>query len=147
VFVCLCRGEYDSILEWPFTHRITFDLIDQTDTAAVQTTAGSAPQKSASDQTESGQVGQGSGKGTGPDATVQNGDGQVQQVHHIEAAVTPAGTKDNLPYIIRPVGERNKCFGKQKFCALETLHKFNYIRDDTVFLRLSIDMDKVPPIL
>ena len=29
VFVCICKGEYDALLLWPFSHRVTFTLIDQ----------------------------------------------------------------------------------------------------------------------
>ncbi|XP_033102354.1 TNF receptor-associated factor 4-like [Anneissia japonica] len=29
VFICICRGAYDGILPYPFTHRVTFTLIDQ----------------------------------------------------------------------------------------------------------------------
>ncbi|VDL96453.1 unnamed protein product [Schistocephalus solidus] len=30
VFVCLCRGEYDALLSWPFSFPITVKLLDQT---------------------------------------------------------------------------------------------------------------------
>lgn len=29
VFICICRGEYDALLSWPFSHRVTFTLLDQ----------------------------------------------------------------------------------------------------------------------
>ena len=29
LFVCICQGDYDALLSWPFSHRITFTLIDQ----------------------------------------------------------------------------------------------------------------------
>lgn len=29
VFVCVCKGDYDALLEWPFKHKIKFTLIDQ----------------------------------------------------------------------------------------------------------------------
>ncbi|XP_071944077.1 TNF receptor-associated factor 4-like [Antedon mediterranea] len=29
VFICICRGKYDALLPFPFTHRVTFFLIDQ----------------------------------------------------------------------------------------------------------------------
>ncbi|KAH3891905.1 hypothetical protein DPMN_016015 [Dreissena polymorpha] len=29
IFVCICKGEYDPLLLWPFRHRVTFTLIDQ----------------------------------------------------------------------------------------------------------------------
>lgn len=29
LFGCICKGEYDSLLIWPFCHRVTFTLVDQ----------------------------------------------------------------------------------------------------------------------
>ncbi len=29
VYVCVCKGEYDPLLAWPFVHRIVLTLIDQ----------------------------------------------------------------------------------------------------------------------
>ena len=29
LFICICRGEYDALLAWPFCHRVTFTLLDQ----------------------------------------------------------------------------------------------------------------------
>jgi TNF receptor-associated factor 4 len=29
IFVCLCKGDYDALQSWPFSHRITLTLIDQ----------------------------------------------------------------------------------------------------------------------
>ncbi|TPP62459.1 TNF receptor-associated factor 3 [Fasciola gigantica] len=29
VFVCLCRGDHDALLPWPFTNQLTFTLLDQ----------------------------------------------------------------------------------------------------------------------
>lgn len=29
VFVGIMRGEYDALLEWPFTHKVTITLMDQ----------------------------------------------------------------------------------------------------------------------
>ncbi|KAI3378311.1 hypothetical protein SNEBB_007157 [Seison nebaliae] len=34
LFVCICRGDYDSLLTWPFSYRITFTLIDQSEDPA-----------------------------------------------------------------------------------------------------------------
>lgn len=31
LYICLCRGEYDALLPWPFAHRVTFTLMDQCD--------------------------------------------------------------------------------------------------------------------
>ena len=29
LFICICRGDFDSLLAWPFSHRVTFTLLDQ----------------------------------------------------------------------------------------------------------------------
>lgn len=29
VFACICKGEFDEVLPWPFVNKITFTLIDQ----------------------------------------------------------------------------------------------------------------------
>ncbi len=29
LFVCICKGEFDNLLTWPFNHKITFSLLDQ----------------------------------------------------------------------------------------------------------------------
>ena len=29
LFICICRGEFDNLLDWPFSHRVSFTLIDQ----------------------------------------------------------------------------------------------------------------------
>jgi len=29
LFICVCKGEFDSLLSWPFSHKITFTLLDQ----------------------------------------------------------------------------------------------------------------------
>jgi TNF receptor-associated factor 4 len=29
MFLCICKGEYDSLLSWPFNHKITLTLLDQ----------------------------------------------------------------------------------------------------------------------
>ncbi|XP_014664945.1 PREDICTED: TNF receptor-associated factor 4-like [Priapulus caudatus] len=29
VFICLCKGDYDSLNAWPFGHKVTFTMIDQ----------------------------------------------------------------------------------------------------------------------
>ena len=31
MFACICHGEYDALLPWPFSHRVTFTLLDQSD--------------------------------------------------------------------------------------------------------------------
>ncbi len=31
VFVCICKGEYDSLQQWPFNQKITVTLLDQSE--------------------------------------------------------------------------------------------------------------------
>jgi TNF receptor-associated factor 4 len=31
VFICIMKGDYDSLLAWPFNHRLTFTMLDQSD--------------------------------------------------------------------------------------------------------------------
>lgn len=44
--------------------------------------------------------------------------------------------KENRPFLGRPSGERNASFGAQKFCELGMLEKLDYIRDDTMFIKV-----------
>jgi len=29
LYICVCKGDFDALLLWPFSHRVTFTLIDQ----------------------------------------------------------------------------------------------------------------------
>jgi hypothetical protein len=31
LFLCILRGDYDSLLQWPFGHKLTFTLLDQSE--------------------------------------------------------------------------------------------------------------------
>lgn len=36
LFLCICKGEYDPLLSWPFGHKITFTLLDQCEDIAAR---------------------------------------------------------------------------------------------------------------
>ena len=29
IFVCICKGDYDALMSWPFGHRLVFSVLDQ----------------------------------------------------------------------------------------------------------------------
>ena len=97
LFVCIAKGEYDALLLWPFSHRVTFTLIDQ----------------------------------------CQDPDGR----RNVTYAVKPNLCKENMPFLGRPLGERNASFGAQKFVDLELLNTLDYVRDDTMYIKVHIDCD------
>ncbi len=97
VFLCLTKGEYDSLLRWPFAHRVTLTLLDQCQD---------------------------------PEAR-----------RNITYTVKPNIVKENLPFLGRPIKERNASFGAQKMCELEVVKTCDYIRDDVMFIKINIDME------
>ncbi|CAF1296856.1 unnamed protein product, partial [Didymodactylos carnosus] len=97
LFICICRGEYDSLLMWPFSHRVTFTLLDQCED---------------------------------PDNR-----------RNISYVVKPNTCKENKPFLGRPIGERNASFGAQKFMDLDTMSTLDYIRDDTIYIKVEIDSE------
>ncbi|XP_071486784.1 TNF receptor-associated factor 4-like [Diadema antillarum] len=99
IFVCINRGEYDALLPWPFSHRITFTLIDQCQ-----------------------------------DPTARR---------NISYNIKPNPCKENKPFLGRPLGERNASFGTQKFVPLNMIKTLDYIRDDTMFVKVQVDYDNM----
>ena len=99
LFICVCRGEYDALLVWPFSHRVTFTLLDQCD--------------------------------------------DVNNRRHIVYSVKPNICKENKPFLGRPVTERNASFGAQKFTDLDTLATQEYVKDDTMFIKVEIDNEEM----
>ena len=99
VFVCICRGDYDALLVWPFGHRITFTLIDQCQD---------------------------------PEAR-----------RNVTYTIRPNTCQENRPFLGRPTGERNASFGAQRFVELETVKTLDFVRDDSMFLKVTIDSDKM----
>lgn len=99
IFVCICRGEYDALLPWPFCHRISFTLIDQCQNPAAR--------------------------------------------RNVTYAIKPNTMKENKPFLGRPIGERNASFGAQKFVELDIVKSMDYIRDDCMFIKCTIDSDQM----
>ena len=99
LFICICRGEYDALLAWPFSHRVTFTLLDQCE--------------------------------------------DVNNRRHIVYTVKPNTCKENKPFLGRPITERNASFGAQKFTELDTLQTLEYIKDDTLFIKVEIDSEEM----
>ena len=102
VFICLCRGEYDSLLEWPFGHKVNLTLVDQ-----------------------------------GSDFAARR---------NVVYVIKPNTVKENRPFLGRPNQDRNASFGAQKFVELTTLKSFDYIKDNTIYIKVSVDLTDVPAI-
>ncbi|CAF1493960.1 unnamed protein product [Adineta steineri] len=99
LFICLCRGDYDSLLSWPFSHRVTFTLIDQCE--------------------------------------------DVNNRRPIIYTVKPNICKENKPFLGRPVTDRNPSFGAQKFTDLDAMATLEYIKDDTIYIKVDIDNEEM----
>ncbi|XP_061197989.1 TNF receptor-associated factor 4-like [Saccostrea echinata] len=99
IFICICKGEYDALLTWPFCHRIYFTLVDQCQDPAAR--------------------------------------------RNVTYTIKPNTIKDNKAFLGRPIGERNASFGAQKFVELDVLKEMDYIRDDCVFIKCTIDSDEM----
>ncbi|XP_064653213.1 TNF receptor-associated factor 4-like [Lineus longissimus] len=102
LFLCICKGDYDPLLVWPFSNRINFNLIDQCEDPAAR--------------------------------------------RNITFSIKPNTVKENRPFLGRPVSERNASFGAQKFVELDTVNTLDYIRDDTIYLKVSIDLEDITPL-
>lgn len=99
IFLCICKGEFDPLLSWPFSHKITFTLLDQCE--------------------------------------------NIESRRHVSYTIKPNTCKENAPFLDRPTGDRNASFGAQKFVELETLGSFDYIVNDTMFIKVEIDSDNM----
>jgi TNF receptor-associated factor 4 len=97
LYVCICKGDYDALLLWPFNHKIVVTLLDQS--------------KNENEQ------------------------------RPIPYVIKPNTCKENLAFLGRPVSERNASFGAQKFVELEVLNSFDYIVDDSIFIKVEINLD------
>ncbi|RXM91586.1 TNF receptor-associated factor 4 [Acipenser ruthenus] len=100
IYIRVLPGEYDNLLEWPFSYKVTFSLLDQSDPSL------SKPQ-------------------------------------HITETFNPDPTWKNFQ---KPPSTRNSLdesmlgFGYPKFVSHEEIKKRNYIRDNSVFLKASIEI-------
>lgn len=62
---------------------------------------------------------------------------------NIVKIVNPNTHKANGAYIGKPLGERNPSFGLQCFCSHSQLANGSYVVDDTLFVRVEIDMEEM----
>ncbi|CAF1654076.1 unnamed protein product [Adineta ricciae] len=99
LFICICRGDFDSLLVWPFSHRVIFTLLDQCE--------------------------------------------DVDNRRHIVYTVKPNICKENKPFLGRPISERNASFGAQRFTDLDTMLTLEYVKEDTIFIKVEIDNEEM----
>ncbi|CAF1061544.1 unnamed protein product [Adineta ricciae] len=99
LFFLLVKGEYDPLLAWPFSHKVTFCLFDQT----------------------------GAGR-------------------HIIDSFRPDVKSSSFQ---RPVNENNIASGIPKFFPLPMIQQDDnpYVRDDTMFLKIMIDIHETPKVM
>ncbi|CAM2104210.1 unnamed protein product [Caretta caretta] len=102
VYIRVLPGQYDNLLEWPFSYRVTFSLLDQSDPSLAK------PQHI----TET----------FNPDPNWKN----FQK---------PGASRSSLD-------ESTLGFGYPKFISHEDIKKRNYVRDNTVFIKASVE---IPP--
>ena len=95
MFVCLCRGEHDALLRWPFDSSVTFTLIDQSSNPAGR--------------------------------------------RNVTYTIKPNPVKANLQFLGRPSSEKNASFGSQKFMDLKLIKTRDYVKDDTIFIKVDVE--------
>ena len=98
-FVSILKGAYDNLLEWPFSHRVTFYLLDQNP--------------------------------------------ELDERKHVKFSIKPNPCADNEPFLGQPKMEKNASFGGAKFAKQDDLEDEDreFVRDDTIFIKLAIDCD------
>ncbi|NXI33246.1 TRAF4 factor, partial [Sterrhoptilus dennistouni] len=100
VYIRVLPGEYDNLLEWPFSYRVTFSLLDQSDPSL------SKPQ-------------------------------------HITETFHPDPNWKNFqkPAAIRSsLDESTLGFGYPKFISHEDIRKRNYVRDNAIYIKASVEI-------
>jgi hypothetical protein len=60
------------------------------------------------------------------------------------ANLKPNITNENRPFIGRPTGDRNPSFGIQKFVSLDDMKDKEFVKHDTCFIRVDLDIEDVP---
>ena len=63
------------------------------------------------------------------------------QRKHIKFSIKPNPCPENEPFLGRPKLEKNASFGGAKFAKHEEIDTRNYCKDDTIFLKISVDCD------
>lgn len=90
-------GIYDSLLNWPFSYRTTFYLLDQ------------------------------------------NAD--LTKRKHITFSVKPNVCPENEPFLGRPKTSKNPSFGSGKFASHEDIENGEYIKGNTIFIKVCVEND------
>ncbi|XP_046891954.1 TNF receptor-associated factor 4a [Hypomesus transpacificus] len=100
IYIRVLPGEYDNLLEWPFSYKVTFSILDQSDPS-------------------------------------------LSKAQHITETFNPDPNWKNFQ---KPCSTRNSLdestlgFGYPKFISHEEIKKRNYVRDNSVFLKASIEI-------
>ncbi|CAF3606472.1 unnamed protein product [Adineta steineri] len=99
LFFLLMKGDYDALLKWPFEHKVTFCLFDQTGNN-----------------------------------------------RHMIDSFRPDGKSASYQ---RPTGDANIATGIPKFCPLPMIQQDDnaYVRDDTLFLKIIVDLNETPKMI
>ena len=63
------------------------------------------------------------------------------QRKHIKFSIKPNPCPENEPFLGRPKLEKNASFGGAKFAKHDEIETRNYLKDDTIFLKISVDCD------
>ena len=71
----------------------------------------------------------------------QNDD--MEKRKHIKFSIKPNACPENEPFLGRPRLEKNASFGGAKFAKHEEIEKGKcmYIKEDTIFLKITVDCD------
>ena len=72
-------------------------------------------------------------------------DNDVKDRQHVTYHVKPNVIKSNMPFLGRPIMERNASFGAVKFVDHGTLEEFSerFIRDDVMYLKVEVDGEEL----
>lgn len=108
IYIRVLPGEYDNLLEWPFSYKVTFSIMDQSDPSLSKpqhiTETFNPDPNWKNFQKPSGATGGGGG-----------------------------GSRDSMD-------ESMLGFGYPKFISHEEIKKRNYVRDNAIFLKASIEI-------
>ncbi|CAJ0561474.1 unnamed protein product, partial [Mesorhabditis spiculigera] len=63
---------------------------------------------------------------------------------HLTECILPKALPENDPFLGRPKAERNPAFGIQRFALVADIVKGKYVVNNTAFIRVNVDVSKVP---
>lgn len=63
------------------------------------------------------------------------------QRKHIKFSIKPNPCPENEPFLGRPKLEKNASFGGAKFAKHDEIETRNYIKEDTIYIKISVDCD------